>query len=131
MNIGAVAQLSGVSAKTIRYYEEVGLIPAATRSQNGYRKYGDADVQALRFVDRARNLGFSVQDVSKLLNLWSNKRRQSANVKKLAERHIGAIEQKILELETMRDALRDLATRCHGDDRPDCPILDELADCAS
>lgn len=128
MNIGRAAQLSGVSAKTIRYYEEVGLIPPAARTASGYRQYEQADVEILRFIERSRGLGFSVGDVSKLLSLWFDKKRQSASVKALAERHIKTIDKKVRELETMRDALRHLVKRCHGDQRPDCPIIDELAD---
>ena len=128
MNIGTAAKLSGVSAKTIRYYEDVGLLRPASRTPSGYRQYGDADVQILRFVDRSRSLGFSVEDVGKLLGLWADKRRKSAQVKSLANRHIKDIERKIRELDTMRTALLDLARRCHGDERPECPILDELAD---
>ena len=128
MNIGTAAKLSGVAAKTIRYYEEVGLLRPARRTPSGYRQYAERDVQILRFADRARSLGFSVEDVGKLLGLWANKRRKSSAVKSLANRHIEAIERKIVELETMRSVLIDLARRCHGDGRPECPILDELAD---
>ena len=128
MNIGQAAKLSGVSAKTIRYYEGIGLIAPASRTESGYRRYSDSDVQTLRFVERSRSLGFSVEDVGKLLSLWSNKRRQSASVKALAQKHIDAINKKVRELETMRDALHDLVQRCHGDQRPECPIIDELAD---
>jgi Cu(I)-responsive transcriptional regulator len=127
MNIGRAATLSGVSAKTIRYYEEVGLIFPAARTESGYRQYEHTDIQILKFIARSRSLGFSVDDVSKLLSLWSNKGRQSASVKALAERHIQTIEKKVYELETMRDALRHLVERCHGDKRPDCPIIDGLA----
>ena len=127
MNIGTAAKLSGVSAKTIRYYEGVGLLRPAARATSGYRQYVEADVQILRFVERARSLGFSVEDVGTLLGLWADKRRKSAQVKQLANQHIEAIEKKILELETMRKALKHLAHQCHGDDRPQCPILDELA----
>lgn len=128
MNIGQAAKLSGIPAKTIRYYESVGLIPPASRTDSGYREYRQADVSVLKFVERARGLGFSIHDVSKLLSLWHNKARKSAQVKALAERHIKAIELKIRELETMQAALNHLVSKCHGDDRPDCPILDDLAD---
>jgi Cu(I)-responsive transcriptional regulator len=124
MNIGTVAQRSGVPAKTIRYYESVGLIPPAERKSNGYRHYGELDVQALRFIQRARQLGFTVEDVAQLLELWYNKRRASADVKALAERHIAHVEEKIHELESIRHLLLDLVARCHGNDRPECPILD-------
>tara|TARA_A100001037_G_scaffold242511_1_gene222981 strand:+ start:340 stop:741 length:402 start_codon:yes stop_codon:yes gene_type:complete len=128
VNIGQAAKLSGIPAKTIRYYESVGLIPPASRTDSGYREYRQADVSVLKFVERARGLGFSIDDVSKLLSLWHNKARKSAQVKALAERHIKAIELKIRELETMQAALNHLVSKCHGDDRPDCPILDDLAD---
>ena len=127
MNIGEVAKRSGVSAKTIRYYEAIGLLRAPQRTPSGYRQYVGSDIQILRFVDRARSLGFSLEDLGKLLALWEDKRRKSAEVKALARRHIEEIERKIFELQTMRSALSDLAVRCHGDDRPECPILDELA----
>jgi len=128
MNIGIVAKLSNLPAKTIRYYESVGIIPPATRSESGYRRYTDTDVQTLRFIRRARNLGFSVKDVSRLLGLWRNKHRASADVKALASEHIDRIEIKLRELETIRDALSILIRQCKGDVRSDCPILDELAD---
>lgn len=125
--IGRVAELSGVSAKTIRYYEEVGLLGPAKRAANGYRVYDDRSVHVLRFISRARGLGFPLKDVENLLALWNDKRRASAKVRALAEAHIAAIEQKVSELEAMRATLQDLVSRCHGDDRPDCPILDDLA----
>lgn len=127
MNIGVAAKRSGVSAKTIRYYEDIGLLRPPSRTPSGYRQYVDADVQILRFVDRARSLGFSLEDLRKLLALWADKQRKSAEVKSLARRHIKDIEQKILELQTMRGALVDLALRCQGNDRPECPILEGLA----
>ena len=128
LTIGQAAQLSGVPAKTSRYYEEAGLLPAAKRARNGYRVYDDHAVAVLRFVQRARGLGFSMKDVENLLALWANKRRASANVKAIAKRHVAAVERKIAELEGMRATLLHLIECCHGDDRPDCPILDELAD---
>ncbi|MHA1536390.1 MAG: Cu(I)-responsive transcriptional regulator [Alphaproteobacteria bacterium] len=127
MNIGEVAQLSGVPAKTIRYYEEVGLIPPAQRSEAGYRRFGKRDLSTLRFVQRARSLGFTVKEVSSLLALWQDKARASSEVKALAGRHCARIDAKIVELQSMRRTLDDLMTRCHGDGRPDCPILDDLA----
>jgi len=127
MNIGEVSQLSGVPAKTIRYYEEVGLIPPAQRSEAGYRRFGDRDLSTLRFVQRARSLGFTVKDVSALLALWQDTSRASAEVKALAAEHCAHIDAKIAELEAMRRTLDDLMTRCHGDEHPDCPILDDLA----
>ena len=127
MKIGEAARRSGVPAKTIRYYESTGLIGAADRERNGYRDYGEADVQVLRFVHRARRLGFSVRDVARLLALWSDRGRASADVKTVAREHLREIELRIRELETIRDTLLHLVHECHGDDRPDCPILDELA----
>lgn len=127
MNIGQAAQKSGVPAKTIRYYESVGLIDAAQRTAAGYRLYHDKEVQILRFIQRARSLGFSVHRVSQLMELWKDRERSSAQVKELARYHVKEIETKIAELSDMRDTLMDLMERCHGDDRPDCPILKELA----
>lgn len=127
MNIGTVAKVSGVPAKTIRYYEEIGLIPEALRGDNGYRQYRQDDVEILRFVQRARKLGFSVKDVGDLLALWRDTGRASADVKAVALRHIEEVEERIRELESIRATLQDLTRNCHGDDRPDCPILEGLA----
>ena len=127
MNIGTVAKRSGVAAKTIRYYESIGLIPSAGRSTNGYRVYTAADVETLRFISQARSLGFAVKDVANLLTLWHDRGRASADVKALAKDHITEIDAKIAELESIRETLVTLVERCHGDDRPDCPILDSLA----
>lgn len=127
MNISQAAERSGVPAKTIRYYEEIGLIPPAERTASGYRQYGPKDVETLRFINRARSLGFSVPDVQALLELWRDRQRASRDVRAMAERHLDVIEQKIAELQTMRHTLTDLIGRCHGDDRPDCPILKGLA----
>jgi MerR family copper efflux transcriptional regulator len=127
MNIGATAELTGIPAKTIRYYESIGLIPKTARTAGGYRDYGPADVQTLQFVRRARSLGFSIKDVAELLDLWQDRGRASAEVKALTERHIADITRRIAELESVRRTLIDLSGRCHGDDRPDCPILDDLA----
>ena len=127
MNIGTAARKSGVSAKTIRYYEGIGLIPQAARTANGYRDYGPTDVEILRFIHRARGLGFSVKDVANLVALWRDRSRASADVKALALRHIVEVERRIADLETVRRTLVDLTDRCHGDDRPDCPILEDLA----
>jgi len=126
MNIGEAAQASGVSAKMIRYYESIGLIPAAARTQTGYRNYGAREVQILRFVRRARDLGFPVATIEELLALWGDRDRHSADVKRLALDHVGALERKIAEMQTMADTLRHLAAVCCGDDRPDCPILEDL-----
>jgi Cu(I)-responsive transcriptional regulator len=127
MNIGQAANHSGISAKTIRYYESIGLIPAASRTGSGYRTYSDKDVERLRFIHHSRNLGFSVKDVSLLLDLWGNQKRASADVKALALSHIDEVDRKIAELQKIRDTLTHLTRRCHGDSRPDCPILRELA----
>ncbi|WP_299617114.1 Cu(I)-responsive transcriptional regulator [Pelagibius sp.] len=127
MNIGAAARQSGVSAKTIRYYESVGLIAPADRSAGGYRVYDRRDVETLRFVQRARSLGFSVEEVGSLLALWQDRQRSSAEVKALARRRVEEIDRKIAELTEMRATLTHLMERCHGDERPDCPILTGLA----
>lgn len=128
MNIGIAAGASGVSAKMIRYYESVGLIKSAVRTQAGYRVYDQEDIHTLRFVKRARNLGFSIEEAGALLALWRDKRRSSAAVKQLALKHVRDLEAKIAELQAMTRSLRHLAEHCHGDERPDCPILDDLAD---
>ena len=127
MNIGEAAKASGVSAKMIRYYESIGLIPAAGRTESGYRVYAPTEVQMLRFIHRSRALGFPVKDVAELLALWRDRSRSSAQVKELALHRIADIDTKIAELRSIRQTLTDLATRCHGDDRPDCPILEDLA----
>lgn len=128
MKIGDIAKKSGLPAKTVRYYESIGLIPPAARAANGYRTYSESDLQILKFVQRARGLGFSVEDIASLLALWQDTHRASADVKALAVEHVARIEGKIRELESLRQALDHLAQRCHGDDRPECPIIDELAD---
>ncbi|NQV85212.1 MAG: Cu(I)-responsive transcriptional regulator [Rhodospirillales bacterium] len=127
MNIGAAADETGVSAKTIRYYESIGLIPPARRAENGYRDYTGFDIETLKFIQRARRLGFSVKDVGGLLQLWNDKDRTSASVKTLALRHIAEVEQRIGELQSIRNTLIHLTDRCHGDDRPACPILEDFA----
>ena len=126
-NIGEAAELSGVSAKMIRHYESIGLIPEAGRTFAGYRIYSDADVHRFRFIKRARALGFSIKQIEALLSLWNNRTRASAEVKKLAQAHADELAGKIAEMQAMQRTLQDLAGRCHGDDRPDCPILDDLA----
>jgi MerR family copper efflux transcriptional regulator len=125
-NIGSVAEAAGVSAKTIRYYESIGLIARAGRRANGYRSYSENDMRTLAFIKRARNLGFSVDEVHELLDLWRNKSRRSVDVRALADQHIEALDRKIEELQSMRQALAHLVRRCRGDARPDCPILGEL-----
>ena len=126
MNIGEASQASGVSAKMIRYYEETGLIPAAGRTASGYRTYGPKEVQVLRFVRRARDLGFPMEKVANLLALWRDRERASGDVKHLAEAQIQALEARIREMQEMKAALEHLVHSCAGDDRPDCPILDDL-----
>jgi len=125
--IGEAARASGVSAKMIRYYESIGLIAPPRRSAAGYRFYDERDVQTLRFIRRARDLGFPVEDIGRLLELWRDGERSSADVKRLAEQHIAALEERISALQSMQRTLERLARACHGDDRPDCPILDDLA----
>ncbi|MCC2101550.1 MAG: Cu(I)-responsive transcriptional regulator, partial [Hyphomicrobiales bacterium] len=127
VSIGEAAKVSGVSAKMIRYYESIGLIAAPRRSAAGYRFYDERDVQTLRFVRRARDLGFQVEDIGKLLELWRDGARSSADVKRLAEHHIAELEGKIAALQAMQRTLEQLACACHGDERPDCPILEDLS----
>lgn len=126
MNIGMLAKSSGVNAKLIRHYESIGLIPKARRSDSGYRIYSDQDIQFLRFIKRSRGLGFSVKEIKKLISLWRNKARASREVKALAMTHIQELEIKIKEMQEMTENLRELAKCCHGDNRPDCPILRSL-----
>jgi Cu(I)-responsive transcriptional regulator len=126
-NIGQAAEASGVSAKMIRHYEENGFIPKARRTVAGYRVYREDDVHVLRFIRRARDLGFSLAEIKALLGLWANRRRASADVKRLAMKHVADLDAKIREMQAMRQALVDLAHHCHGDQRPECPILDDLA----
>ncbi|MCX7645897.1 MAG: Cu(I)-responsive transcriptional regulator [Rhodobacteraceae bacterium] len=127
MTIGEAARASGVSAKMIRYYEEIGLIPAAGRTGAGYRVYGPREVHLLRFIRRARDLGFSVEAIRDLLGLWQDRERHSADVKRLALAHVAELRGRIRAMEEMAGTLETLAASCHGDDRPDCPILDDLS----
>ena len=126
-NIGEAARLSGVSAKMIRHYDSTGLIPEAARTLAGYRLYSEADLHRLRFIKRARALGFPMKQVGLLLELWSDRSRASAEVKRLARHHAEELGSRIAELQAMQRSLEALARQCHGDDRPDCPILDDLA----
>ncbi|WP_108395709.1 Cu(I)-responsive transcriptional regulator [Devosia submarina] len=127
MNIGQASSASGVSAKMIRYYESIGLFRPPSRTDSNYRVYGADEVHVLRFIKRARTLGFSVEETATLLSLWEDKSRASAEVKDIATRHISALETKISELQGMVNTLKHLAHCCGGDNRPDCPILDDLA----
>ena len=126
MNIGQAASASGVSAKMIRHYESIGLLPAAERTESGYRQYGERELHTLRFVRRARDLGFSLDEIKQLLELWQNRSRSSREVKALAASHVSALDEKIAEMQAMKATLQNLVQHCHGDDRPDCPILDSL-----
>jgi len=127
MNIGQAAAASGVTAKMIRHYEESGLIRAPRRTASNYRSYSDNDVHVLRFVKRARALGFSMADIKTLLSLWQDKSRSSSAVKRIARTHIDELERKIAELQAMARTLEHLVHHCHGDHRPECPIIEELA----
>ncbi len=127
MNIGEAAASSGVSAKMIRHYEENNFIPKARRTDAGYRVYAEADIHALRFIRRARDLGFSLKEIKTLLGLWGNRKRESADVKRLALKHVAELDARIAEMRAMRKTLADLAQHCHGDLRPECPILDDLS----
>jgi Cu(I)-responsive transcriptional regulator len=126
-DIGRAGRESGVSPKMIRHYEAIGLLPKVGRTLANYRVYSDNDVHVLRFIKRARALGFSMADINELLGLWQNRSRSSAAVKKIAHRHLDELKRKIAELESMADTLEHLARHCHGDHRPECPILDDLA----
>jgi MerR family copper efflux transcriptional regulator len=130
MNIGEAARASGITAKMIRYYESVGLIPAADRTQAGYRRYTRRDVDTLRFIKRARDFGLPTARVKLLVGLWQDENRPSREVKAIALRQVAELEAKIAELMAMKDALATLAKTCRGDHRPDCPILNDLADTA-
>lgn len=126
MNIGDAAKASKVSAKMIRYYEQIGLIPPAARTSSGYRTFTQADIHRLRFIRRARDLGFAVAEISDLLGLWNDQSRQSADVKRLAELHIAELDRRMETLRQMADTLKNLVRSCAGDERPDCPILKTL-----
>lgn len=128
MNIGEVSKLADVNSKMVRRYEELGIIPKAGRTDSGYRQYSQNDVHVLRFVKRARELGFSMKDIKQLVSLWKNKTRSSAQVKNIATKHIDELQKKLEEIQSMLSTLNHLVKNCHGDQRPDCPILEGL-DC--
>lgn len=131
MNIGEAARLSGVSAKMVRHYEALGLLPPVARSDSGYRQYGEAEVHTLRFIKRARELGFSMHEITELVGLWRNRRRASASVRRIAQRHADDLAARIEAMQAMQRTLRTLIDGCHGDERPDCPILDDLSGLSS
>jgi len=127
VSIGSAAQRSGVSAKMVRHYESLGLLGRVTRTDSGYRQYSAADIHTLRFIKRARDLGFAMAEIAELVNLWQNRRRASASVKRIAQRHVDDLAERIEAMQAMQRALQDLLQHCHGDERPDCPILNDLA----
>ncbi len=126
MNIGEASKRSEVNSKMIRRYEELGIIPKAGRSDSGYRQYSENDVHVLKFVKRSRELGFSMKDIKQLVSLWRNRSRPSSQVKSIASKHVSELEKKLSEIQAMLSTLNKLVKNCHGDHRPDCPILDEL-----
>ena len=127
VNIGSAAEQCGVSAKMIRYYESLGLLGKVRRTDSGYRQYSQAEVHVLRFIKRARDLGFSMAEIAELVSLWNNRRRTSASVKRIAQKHADELAQRVAALQEMQRTLSHLIHGCHGDSRPDCPILDGLA----
>ena len=127
MNIGQAAETAGVNAKMIRYYESIGLISEANRTDSGYRQYTEKDVQTLRFIKRSRDLGFSIERIKTLLSLWEDRGRKSGDVKKLARQYIAELDQDIQKLQSIRDQLQHLSDCCQGNNRPDCPIIEDLA----
>ncbi len=130
MNIGEAARQSGVSAKMVRHYESLGLLPQVQRSDSGYRQYSDAEVHTLRFIKRSRELGFSMPEIAELVSLWQNRRRASENVRRIAQKHADDLAQRIAAMQAMQKTLGHLIHCCQGNDRPDCPILDDLAGAA-
>jgi MerR family copper efflux transcriptional regulator len=127
VNIGEAARLSGVSAKMVRHYESLGLLPRVARTDSGYRQYSEADVHTLRFIKRSRDLGFSMEEIGELVGLWQNRRRASASVRRIAQKHAQDLAQRIAQMQAMQQTLQHLIHCCHGDERPECPILEELA----
>ena len=127
MNIGQASKASGVSTKMIRYYDEIGLVRPSARTDSNYREYGERELNELRFIRRGRSLGFSMAEITQLLSLWRDRQRPSREVKAIADRHLADLDARIAEMQAMADTLRDLARCCAGDERPDCPILADLA----
>jgi len=127
--IGVAARLSNVSAKMVRHYESLGLLTAVARTDSGYRQYGETDIRTLQFIKRGRELGFSMAEIAELVSLWHNRSRASASVKRIAQRHVDELSQRIEAMQAMQRTLAALLDHCHGDERPDCPILDDLAGC--
>jgi MerR family transcriptional regulator, copper efflux regulator len=127
VNIGMASRMSGVTPKMVRHYESLGLLPAVGRTDGGYRQYSEAEVHTLRFIKRARELGFPMADIGELVGLWRNRRRASANVRRIAEKHTEELAHRIVAMQAMQRTLQHLIHSCHGDERPDCPILDDLA----
>lgn len=127
VNIGEAARLSGVSTKMVRHYESLGLLPRVARTDSGYRLYGEADVHTLRFIKRGRDLGFSMEEIGELVGLWQNRRRASANVRRIAKKHADDLAQRIAAMQEMQRTLQHLIHCCQGDERPECPILEALA----
>ena len=127
VTIGQAAKLSGVSAKMVRHYESLGLLPAVSRTDSGYRQYSEAEVHTLRFIKRARDLGFSMEEIGELVSLWQNRRRASASVRKIARKHADDLGARIAAMQEMRKTLEHLIDCCQGNDRPECPILEDLA----
>ena len=127
VNIGAAAARSGVSAKMVRHYESLGLLARVHRTDSGYRQYGETDLHILRFIKRSRDLGFSMAEIAELVSLWTNRRRTSAGVKRIAQQHADELSARIAEMQAMQRSLQHLIHCCHGDDRPDCPLLDDRA----
>jgi len=127
VTIGEAARLSGVSAKMVRHYESLGLLPRIARTDSGYRQYSEAEVHTLRFIKRSRDLGFSMEEIGELVGLWQNRRRASAIVRRIAQKHSDDLAQKIAAMQAMQKTLSHLIHCCHGDERPECPILEDLA----
>ena len=129
VSIGVVARLSGLSSKMVRHYESLNLLEPVARNESGYRQYGETDLRTLQFIKRARQHGFSMVEIAELVGLWHNRSRASASVKRIAQKHLDDLAQRIEAMQAMQRTLASLLKHCHGDERPDCPILDDLAGC--